>query len=271
MSSTPPPWGRYVDLHPNKLHTIRISVPIAYLPWGSLEWHGPHLPFGINGMIAEAITDKLVRRTGGVVLPTTWWPATVRPHDQSLSITSDVMHAFWDNLFTDLARASWRVVVVLSGPYSPGHEMVLMDAAETAMKEHQLLVLALPPLALVDDKMLDYGGLWETSMMLALYPGLVALHTLGDAHSLTPTTSGILGRDPRGASSQSLGETVIGMAIERIERAVLQLLQDNDPAPLHAIYERRRMHYQEYLEQCYHGSHDQAVIEWWQRQCNNHQ
>ena len=167
MANTPP-WGRYAELRPEQLEAIMAVAPVAYVPWGALEWHGPHLPFGLDGFTAEGVAERVVQRTGGVLLPTTWWPITALPHRYSLSIGSDVVQALWDGIFAELARAGFKLVVLLSGHYAQGHELVLMDAAEHAIAAHGLLVLAVPPLALVDEEMLDHAAHWETALLLAL-------------------------------------------------------------------------------------------------------
>lgn len=262
MTDVHPHWGRYTDLRPTALAAIRAAKPIAYLPWGALEWHGPHLPLGLDGMLAETVAERSARRTGGVLLPTTWWPITALPHNDSLSVRSTVVRALWDEIFGELARAGWRVVVVISGHYAQGHELVLMDAAEAAMNRHELLVLALPPLALVDEEMLDHAALWETSQMLAVRPDLVDLDALGN-EPLTPARTAVLGRDPRGTASASLGEKSLNLAIERIVKAVEQLLDEGSSAPLHALYAQRRDRYRSYIERYYQGTPEEAIQHWW--------
>jgi creatinine amidohydrolase len=158
-------------------------------------------------------------------------------------VRQEVIHSLWSDLFDKLFIAGWRIVVVLSGYYSKDHDLILMNAAEEAIKQYGLLVLALPPLSLIDDSLLDHAGLWETSLMLSLRPDLVDLYALGD-EEINPDTSGIQGRDPRGAASPSLGDTVMHLATERIVTAVVELVNHNDPAPLHALYDQRRERYQ---------------------------
>ncbi|MCU0490083.1 MAG: creatininase family protein, partial [Chloroflexaceae bacterium] len=246
-------WGRYTELRPDALASIRLAAPVAYLPWGALEWHGPHLPFGVDGFTAEHVAERAVQRTGGVLLPTTWWPITALPHPDSLSIRSDIVRQLWDEIVNGLATAGWEVVVLLSGHYAQGHELVLMEMAEAAMQRHGLLVLALPPLALVDEEMLDHAALWESSQMLSLRPELVDLDRLGD-EPLHPASSAVLGRDPRAQASASLGERVLTMAVERIVRAVEQLRTDPNPGPLLALYRERRRRYQSYVKRYASGT-----------------
>jgi creatinine amidohydrolase len=264
MNGITPRWGRYAELHPDTLESIRTRYPVAYLPWGALEWHGPHLPLGLDGMTAEAVAERVARRTGGVVLPTTWWPVTTLPHASSLDLPSALVRSLWDGIFTSLHEAGWPIVVVLSGHYAQGHEIVLMQAARHAISLHGQLVLAIPPLALVDEEMLDHAGLWEAALMLALRPDLVRLEALGSG-TLHPAESAVLGRDPRGASA-SLGQRVLGLAVERIVSAVQNLLADGDAAPLLALYDQRRERYQAYFQR-YGDAIEPAIQAWWREVC----
>ncbi|WP_425490750.1 creatininase family protein [Haloprofundus salilacus] len=50
---------RYVDLHSTEFEERLESAPIAYLPLGTLEWHGNHLPYGTDGLISGGFFDRL--------------------------------------------------------------------------------------------------------------------------------------------------------------------------------------------------------------------
>ena len=261
MNSTPL-WGRYAELRPEALARIRALVPVAYLPWGGLDWHGPHLPLGLNGMIAEAITERAVKRTGGVLLPVTDWPAASFPHQASLTISFSILRTMLDAILDGLAHSGWRIAVLISGYYGPAYDLMCMDAAQAAITRHGLLTLAVPTLALVDEEMLDHGGLWESSVLLALRPELVALQALG-VGPLHPAESGVVGRDPRDTASISLGLSALNLAVGRVVAAVADLIERNNPAPLNALYEQRRQHYQAFVAR-YGNDPDVATAAWWQ-------
>jgi creatinine amidohydrolase len=260
-TSPAPAWGRYAELRPDQLAAIVAAAPVAYVPWGALEWHGPHLPFGLDGFTAEGVAERVVRRTGGVLLPTTWWPITALPHRFSLSVRSDVVQALWDNIFAELARMGFKLVVLLSGHYAHAHELVLMDAAEHAIAKHGLLVLAVPPMALVDEEMLDHAAHWETALLLALRPRLVDLDALGDGPP-HPATNAVLGADPRLATA-SQGESALMLATERIAVGVEALLSHGGAAILRELYARRRATYQQYVDRYFRGSWEEALLAWW--------
>ncbi len=261
MSKTPT-WGRYVELRPTDLAAIRSEVPAVYLPWGALEWHGPHLPLGMDGIIAEAVADRVIRRTGGVLMPTTWWPAGALPHPDSLSAAGASLSTLLNNIFAQLASAGWRVAVLVSGHSGHIHELIMITAAERAITRHGLLAMVVPPLALVDESMLDHAGIWETSLALALCPDLVNLDALG-SEPLQIKTSAVIGRDPRNTASASLGLSALNLAADRLSSAVIQLLASDDPAPLHALYSQRRSRCQSFVER-FGPDLNQATLAWWE-------
>ncbi|MGH2779497.1 MAG: creatininase family protein, partial [Actinomycetota bacterium] len=45
------------------------QVPIAVLPIGSVEQHGPHLPCGTDTMAADLVARDLARRIGALHAP----------------------------------------------------------------------------------------------------------------------------------------------------------------------------------------------------------
>ena len=59
----------YAALTPRKLARRMADAPIAYLPLGTLEWHGEHLPLGSDGLQSQGFFKELAREAGGVVLP----------------------------------------------------------------------------------------------------------------------------------------------------------------------------------------------------------
>ncbi len=260
-ASSAPLWGRYAELRPEELARVRDAAPVAYLPWGGLDWHGPHLPLGLDGLVAEAVAERAVRRTGGALLPTTSWPAASLPHQASVGVSGATLRAVLGDIFASLARGGWRVAVVVNGHYGPAHDMVAMAAAEEAIGRHGILALAVPPLALVDEEMLDHGGLWESSVLLATRPDLVDMAALGGA-PLRTAESGVVGRDPRHTASPSLGLSALNLALERISAAVEDLLARGDPAPLHALYHRRRERYQAFVAR-YGSDPERSTLAWW--------
>jgi creatinine amidohydrolase len=255
----------YADLRPDQLEARIAAAPIAYVPWGALEWHSVHLPVGLDGIVAESVAERTVERTGGLLLPTFWLPITTLPHRFSISLRAATIRAVLDELLAELARVGFRVVVLLSGHYAQSHELVLIDAAEHALTTYDLRVLALPPLALLGADYLDHAGRWETAQLLATRPDLVDLRRLMQALEQFPAGHvadlGILGELPLGSTATS-GEIVIEQAVDALAAWVARL-RAADPQPLRELYAQRRADYQSFVDRYLHGSYEDAAAAWW--------
>lgn len=259
-------------LRPDQLAEQIEAMPVAYIPWGALEWHSFHLPVGLDGVTAEGIAQRVAERTGGLVLPTLYLPITTLPHRFSISFRTVTVRAVLDDLLAEVARVGFRVVVILSGHYAQGHELVLMDAAEAAMQQHDIQVLALPPLALLGESYLDHAGHWETSQLLALRPDLVDLERLRQVLTEDPTAPvsrfGILGELPTDATAED-GESAIDKVLAALETWVHHLLQAQDSQQLRNLYTRRRAEYQRFMECYFAGSYEDAAAAWWNEKIKN--
>lgn len=257
------PIYRYTDLRPHELTERLESFPVAIAPWGALEWHGPHLPFGLDGLVAEAFSEQLAARAGAVLLPTTYLPLTTLPHTQSIPFRAEVVRAAWEDLFLGLGAAGFQLVCLVSGHYAHGHEIVLAEVAERVTRERGPRVLAGTPLALLGDpSLLDHAGLWETSQLLATRPELVDLNALRPEIELSAGEVAVLGQDPRAATAEK-GQAVMKRAIEAWAGWIERLQASDDPQPLYDLYSARRSTYQGYIDRYYEGSWDRALQAWW--------
>jgi len=59
----------YSELTPKEFRERIAQAPIAYLPLGTLEWHGEHLPLGADGLQSQGFFIELAKEIGGIVLP----------------------------------------------------------------------------------------------------------------------------------------------------------------------------------------------------------
>ena len=64
---------RYEEMKPDELEHAVAEFPVAYCAFGSLEWHGRHLPVGTDALKAHGIVVRAAERYGGVALPPTYW------------------------------------------------------------------------------------------------------------------------------------------------------------------------------------------------------
>ena len=256
---------RYTEMRPAALSERLATKPIAIVPWGALEWHGAHLPFGLDGLVAEAFSERLADSSGAVLLPTFYLPITSLPHSHSLSLPSETVREVWASLFDELARAGFELICLVSGHYAQGHEWVLTEVAETFTRSESSWVLAGTPLSLLEEpELLDHAGRYETSQLLALRPDLVELDALEPDDLPDPHRSAVLGGDPREATAVE-GEELIALGVQAWTDWIDRLVASDDPAPLFDLYERRRRSYQSYVDRYYEGSWEAAIQDWWEQ------
>lgn len=59
----------YAELTPSMFAARVARAPIAYLPLGTLEWHGPQNPLGSDGIQSQGFFVRLAKAVGGVIMP----------------------------------------------------------------------------------------------------------------------------------------------------------------------------------------------------------
>lgn len=254
---------RYAELFPDELALIWRQRPIALCAWGALEWHGPHLPLGLDGMVAERFAERLADRAGGVLLPPMWLPITTLPHPFSLSTHTDIVKGIWRDLLSELHRAGARLVCLISGHYAQGHEIELYTASIAAMRTHfDLCVLSATPLEVLgDDEYLDHAGRWETAQLMTVRPDLVRLENFPGMIGAKQVA--VLGDDPRKATRED-GEAVTLKALDAWVDWIERTLSARDRRPLFEFYERRIAAYGDYASRFYSGSWEEAIQKWWE-------
>ncbi|MFY9233500.1 MAG: creatininase family protein [Fimbriimonadaceae bacterium] len=255
---------RYAELSPEELDAALRDRPLAILPIGALEWHGPHLPLGLDGIVAEWFCAQLAERTSGVLLPCLWTPITTLPHEYSLDFSSEHMSPLFLQHFAQLARAGFRGICCVSGHYAQGHVVCLYQAALDAMSESpELAVLVGAPLDLLgDDSLLDHAARWETAQLLAIRPDLVHTEQLPD--DLSPRRAAILGEDPRLGTAPE-GFDVLEKSIVLWSREAKKLLDPAHRAELVALTQTRMSGYAEYESRFKPAgaTWEEAIQSWW--------
>lgn len=81
------------------------AVPMAVIPLGSIEQHGPHLPCGTDTMAAEIISREVAERLGALYVP--GGPYGVTPihagHPGTISLRRGTFEALLTDILTELS------------------------------------------------------------------------------------------------------------------------------------------------------------------------
>ncbi len=209
---SPPRWGLYERLLPAEIEAIHAAHPIAYLPWGALEYHGVHAAVGLDGLKAHGLCRELARAAGGLVLPPVYVAAntmkelTNLPFQRhSLNFPVELVRQLARTYFQQLAHERFRVVFVLCGHVGQPHydtlkaEAAAFNAAQSATRIIATSETDLLPKELV---VVNHAALGEVSLLLHTDPECVDLSRLPADRVPTLEQDAVWGPDPRPASAE---------------------------------------------------------------------
>ncbi len=243
---SPKPCGQLELLRPDDLEHILDLAPVAFVPLGTYEHHGWHLPVCFDAIKAHALCLRVAERTGGAVLPAFYY-GTGGGHPLykwTVIADEDRIRPLLEQTLDRLADFGFRVVVLLTGHYAGEQvRMVHALAAEAAARRPNARFIGLTEPEVTTPLPGDpYGGdhaaKYETSIALALNPDWVRLDYLQPGHDPervtlpdTPRSSAsthdpahplyaIYGQDPRQHASREAGEKLVGEIVSRLAAQV---------------------------------------------------
>jgi creatinine amidohydrolase len=189
------------------------------VPVGTIEWHGHHLPLGLDLLKADALARLAGERCGAVVAPPTWFAAGGVAFPHTLKLHAELIEPALTEALTQLAE-DFRVIALVNGHYGLDNTLVTKRAAAAAMRRTDATVLAVADYELLIDEGArgDHAGEWETALLLAVRPELVRLDEAGDR-------PGVVGADPASASPEQ-GRRGLEAAAARLAAAVERALAD---------------------------------------------
>ena len=213
-------------MRPKQLETAINNFPVAFVPFGPVEWHGRHLPLGTDALKAHGILVKTAEQFGGAVYPPVYF------HE---GFGQELMVPVLTKLFQKLRNSGFRVILGVSGHNVQGQIDMINTALEPVVKDGKVAGLGLWEITLSKgaESGTDHAAKWETSDMMYFYPELVDMSTLGDgplAPKMQPP-DGIGGLDPREHASSEAGRRNVELASKAIgEKAkeLLEAIQNND-------------------------------------------
>jgi creatinine amidohydrolase len=232
--SSPATERRYERLLPRELQALAAASPIAYVPVGTLEFHGEHLPFGVDGFSAHRLCLRAADHSGGVVLPPTYLAAGCLDMPFTLTFDLELVHAWVRATLDQLAVRGFRAAVVLTGhgPLDLNHLLKRAcreaEAARPGFAAYGLCWLELNASRLTgpetgEPTVVDHAAMVETSWMLALEPHLVRVDRL----SADPAArhDGVYGPNPRFTASMPFGRAQIEACAALLGRRARELVE----------------------------------------------
>ena len=234
---------RIERLLPRAIESAVAARPVVYLPLGTYEWHGQHLPVGLDALTAYGVCRRAARRDGGLVCPPLYygtggghalypWTVMMEDDDAIAALLSKTMHR--------MQAFGIRLLILFSGHFAPAQLAMIARVADDWNRDGpSLRVLALavnmaPGLPLGP----DHAAIFETTLLHALHPDLVEIDRLPPLKSAEPPEPdpfgeqrhdpahplyGIFGPDPRRfdpAGSAALLDGMVDWLVEQVRRTL---------------------------------------------------
>lgn len=237
---------RLADLPGHRLPATVNAAPLAILPTGSIEYHGPHGPFGTDLHLAEVLAQRVADNLDALLLPAVPFshcPPATRVYSGTIDIAEVTLAAYLEDILAGIYRMGAHGVLVLNAHDGnirptqtagdrlferfPDRFLLLVNWWETvASAEMEDMGL------FTQDGGHGHGGPLEMSAAEAARPGTVdwaaardmdiifspgkrIVRGVNEGRSL-PNWAGYHGRSTEGSLEK--GETLLRLAGERITR-----------------------------------------------------
>jgi len=174
------------DLSSPEVAELLAANPVAVLPIGSVEQHGPHLPCGTDTMAAELVARALARRIGALHAP--FCPYGVTPvhagRPGTVSLRRTTLEALLHDVCRDLVAMGARALVLVNWHElnTPPIDAVAMEVqAETSARVYVAQACYVAQRVYADEGgSLTHGGSIETVAVMAHDPSLVRIERAGE-------------------------------------------------------------------------------------------
>jgi creatinine amidohydrolase len=157
------------------------SCRTVYIPFGSVEEHGSHLPLATDTIEAYEVGKRAAERIPLFVAPPIYYGScrSTSRHPGTISISTSTLKSLLKDIVRSLHSHGLRNFIALTGHAGGSHRMALQDAGEE-------LIVEIP----------DINMAVVTEYDLAKETGAHLIETRGDAHAGEIETSRIMHSHP---------------------------------------------------------------------------
>jgi creatinine amidohydrolase len=205
-------------LLPSEIIAALAKRSVVYIPLGTYEWHGEHLPIGLDALTAHGLCTRAALRDGGLVCPSLYY-GTGGGHGAypwTIMVKQGELAPLIARTLERLQDFGVETAILMSGHFA-GDQIGMIEGLArdwrgggNRMRIADLAVNMAPGLSLPP----DHAARFETTLLSALWPDRVRidlLPSLAAAPSLDPGGNemgpqrhdpdhplyGIFGPDPR--------------------------------------------------------------------------
>lgn len=176
---------KLAELHWPEVQKLDKAKVVTVIPVGSMEQHGPHLPFQVDFFVSSRLAEDLEKRMPEILLLPVVWAGVSAHHMDfpgSITLRAKVFMDLLHDICASLHHHGFRRFVLLNG--HGGNRSSLEVLGQELLVEIGLTVNTLAYWDLVPDlvkslkksksKGMGHSGELETSLMLYLAPHLVS-------------------------------------------------------------------------------------------------
>ena len=170
-------------LNPLEIEKALGQRSLVFIPLGAIEWHGLHLPIGLDCLTSHGICLRVARATGGLVMPPLYYgmSASIWHHPYTILIEEEKL--FLKILKTTLTRleaSGVQKTIIFTGHFAL-KQLQALDMLKhewaTIGKSMELEILSIADCPTVGMEA-DHGAIFETSVLGEVHPDLVKLENL---------------------------------------------------------------------------------------------
>ena len=198
---------RYELFFPSELNEAIARTPVAYIPAGSLEWHGEHLALGSDYLRGHEICLRAAQLAGGIVLPPIYVAAAgFSAYHGSIVFSAKLVTDFTLELLRELEKIGFQTAVIVLGHGGCVQQDAFEKAADIYQEGNQMQVLVVAPESLVEipAEAGGHAGPHETAQALAAAPEAVDLSRFDPTATRLPRYDR-LDREPYKQGTSSAG------------------------------------------------------------------
>ena len=221
-------------LNPIQIEKELDANSLVYIPLGAIEWHGKHLPIGLDSFTSHGICLRAAKETNGLVMPPLYYGMTgsIWHHPYTILVEDD--DVFLNILVTTLQRleaSGVKKVMLFTGHFTTRQleALATLNIKWESIKETlniSILSISDCPNVAIEA---DHGALFETSVLAQLHPEMINLDNLPTkedvpANDLDGNSKGNHRRDPNNVLFGVFGDDPRDYQEEQAKRILKEII-----------------------------------------------
>lgn len=121
-----------------------LNDKILFIPIGSMEQHGPHLPIGVDSILAEKICENIGMSVGGIIAPVVSYGARSLPNSGgglsypgTIFLTGELLIRYYSELINSFVNSGAKRIFLINAHWE--NEPFIVEAVERSRENKKLI------------------------------------------------------------------------------------------------------------------------------------